>query len=246
MKKTRPLLLGLILAPAMLFAQTNTTPAAGSPNASTDTTGQKTVEDVYLQSSVEVQVVKSLVAESGRADKLTALGYLKKMVDDGKVSDKNKDVVSILEDLSGEGVSKEVRANGRIINDYPDVRQQSAALLGQIGGDQAREILINIALKDPEPMVISEAVYSLGLIGGGDDPSRVENLIANLIRVQDSVRADSNFAIAAVYALEKLGDKHQGKVSPEVFSALIRIVNGNYIRPVREKAKEVLDKYTKF
>ena len=238
MKKTLPFFLGLLLIPALGFAQT-----AGSTST---TTGQKTVEEKRLQSSVEVQVISSLVAENGRSEKLKALEFIRGMIDKGKATDKNADVVGLLEELGSEGTTKQVVENRRIINDFPEVRRESAELLGQVGGDQSREILLNMALKDKEPMVISEAVYSLGLIGGGDQSARVESVITSLVKSQDVIRPDSNFAFAAVSALEMLGKKNNGKVSQEVFAALIRIQNGNYIRPVREKAKQVLDGFTKY
>ena len=234
MKKSLPLLFGLLMAPSFLFAQ------------STDKASQKTVEDVYLQSSVEVQVVRSLVNEQGRSEKLKALDFIAKMVETGKVNDKSLDVVVLLDQLGGEGTTNEIRQNGRVINDYPEVRRQAAELLGQIGGDKSREVLLNMAIKDPEPMVISEAVYSLGLIGGGDQSARVEAVITNLVKTQDAIRPDSNFAFAAVSSLEMLGKKNKGKVSQEVFAALIRIQNGNYITPVRKKAEAVLAAFTKY
>lgn len=240
MKKTLPLLFGLLLIPALGFSQTATTspaPAAGST---------KTIEEARLQSSVEVQVISSLVDENGRGEKIQALDLIRSMIDKGKVTEKNKDVVSLLESLGAEGTTKQVVENRRVINDFPEVRRESAELLGQVGGDQAREILLNMAIKDKEPMVISEAVYSLGLIGSGDQAARVESIITNLIASQDAVRPDSNFAFAAASALEMLGKKANGKVSQAVFAALIRIQNGNYIRPVREKAKQVLDEFTKY
>jgi hypothetical protein len=232
-------LTGLILC-GYLYAQDATS------NNKNGTGGQKTIEDVYLQSGVEVQVIRSLVAENSRADKVKALDYIAQMVDSKKVNDKSKEIINLLGQLSSEGVTRVVRTNGRIINDFPDVRMRAADLLGQIGGEDAQNILINVALTDPEPMVTSSAVYSLGEIGGGKDHARVEGLIADLVKAQDAVLPDNNFAFAAVEALEMLGKKHEGKVNQEVFSALIRIANGNYIRPVREKAKEVLDMYTKF
>ncbi len=207
---------------------------------------QKTVEDVYLQSTVEVQVVRSLANEIGRNEKVKALDYIAKMVETGKATDKSIDVVALLEQLGGEGTTTEVRQNGRLINDYPDVRRQAAELLGQVGGDKAREVLLAMALGDPEPMVVSEAVYSLGLIGGGDQGARIETVITSLIKTQDAIRPDSNFAFAAVSCLEMLGKKNNGKVSSEVFAALIRIQNGNYITPVRKKAEAVLSAFTKY
>lgn len=245
MKKTLPFLLGLLLIPALGFAQTAAGTAGGTP-APAAATGPKTIEEARLQSSVEVQVISSLVAENGRSEKLKALEFIRNMIDKGKATDKNTDVVGLLEELGAEGTTKQVVENRRVINDFPDVRREAAELLGQVGGDQSREALMNIALRDKEPMVISEAVYSLGLIGGGDQQARVESIITNLVKSQDTIRPDSNFAYAAVSALEMLGKKNNGKVSQEVFAALIRIQNGNYIRPVREKAKQVLDGFTKY
>jgi hypothetical protein len=242
MKRSLPLLFGLLLIPALGFAQT----AAGAAGTAPASGSTKTIEEARLQSSVEVQVISSLVEENGRGEKLKALEFIRDMIDKGKVTDKNKDVLNLLDSLGAEGTTKQVVENRRVINDYPEVRRESAELLGQVGGDQAREILLNMAIKDKESMVISEAVYSLGLIGSGDQSARVESVITNLVKSQDAVRPDSNFAFAAVSALEMLGKKANGKVSQDVFAALIRIQNGNYIRPVREKAKQVLDGFTKY
>ncbi|NNM53235.1 MAG: HEAT repeat domain-containing protein [Spirochaetales bacterium] len=251
--KARALVFFGVILGGTAFAQ-STQPAANtaqptgntSQPASAGTAGsQKTIEDVYLQSGVEVQVIKSLAAEESRADKVKALNYIAQMVDAKKVNANSKEVIHLLGSLGSEGVTKVIRSNGRIINDFPDVRMRAADLLGIIGGKQAQDILVNIALTDPEPMVVSSAVYSLGEIGGGSDHTRIEGIIAELVKEQDAILPDNNFAFAAVEALEMLGKKHEGKVNQEVFPALIRIANGNYIRPVREKAKEVLDMYTK-
>ncbi len=237
MKKTLPFLLGLLLIPGLSFAQ------AADANS-----GQKTVEEKKLQSGVEVQVITSLVSENNRSDKLRALDLIADMIDKKRVSDKTSDVLSLLDELGAEGTTKQVIENRRLINDFPEVRRRAAELLGLVGGDQARESLLSMATHDKEPMVVAEAVYSLGEIGASDptQSARIESVITGLVKSQDSVRPDSNFAFAAAAALEMLGKKNSGKVSPEVFAALIRIQNGNYIRPVREKAKQVLDGFTKY
>lgn len=226
--------LGLLVTPILLFAQTE------------DKGSQKTVEDVYLQSSVEVQVVRSLVAEEGRAEKVRALDYIEKMVENKKVTEKSVDVLNLLNELGTEGTLKQIRQDGRITNDYPEVRRKAAELLGQVPSEKSREILIEIAEKDPEPMVAAEAIYSLGLIGSGDSAIRVESLISEKVRHQNAINPDSNFAYAAVSAIEMLADKSKGKVNQNILSSLIKISEGNYIRPVREKAKQVLDKLTKY
>lgn len=207
--------------------------------------GEKTVEDIYLQSSVEVQVVRSLVSEQGREQKIKALEYIANMVEANKVNDKSLDVISLLDELGSEGTSKEVRVNNRLVNDFPEVRRQAAELLGAVGGEKSKEILLNMAIKDKEPMVIAEAVYSLGRIGG-DNTGRIETIIASLVKSQDAVRPDNNFAYAAISALEMIGKSRSGQVRPDVFVALIQIAQGNYIRAVRTKAIKILDEFRKY
>ena len=80
MKKTLPFILGLLLMPALGFAQTS----SGTPAPGNSTSGQKTVEEKRLQSSVEVQVIAGLVSENGRGEKLRALDFIRGMIDKGK------------------------------------------------------------------------------------------------------------------------------------------------------------------
>lgn len=205
----------------------------------------KTVEELYLETTVEVQVVKTLAAELSRDSKKQALEVIANMVESGKATADNLEVLAVLDELGNEGTSREVRVNGRLVNDYPEIRRQSAELLGQIGGEKSRDILIAMALKDNEPMVLAEAVYSLGLIEP-DSAGRVESVISQLVRSQDAVRPDNNFAYAAISALENIGKNRKGQVNPEVFVSLIQIAQGNYIRAVRTKAIKVLDEFRKY
>jgi hypothetical protein len=71
-------------------------------------------------------------------------------------------------------------------------------------------------------------------------------VIAHIVTVQDAVNPDNSLAFSAVKAIEALGKNASGKVNPEVFSALVRIQNGNYVRPVRDLAKSVINTYTNF
>lgn len=235
MKATLPLIVGLLLIPHLGFSQA-------------DATAGKTVEEKRLQSSVEVQVLSSLAAEPSRPEKMQALDFIEKMVNDKKVSDSSSDVISLLNDMGTEGTSNKVYQNGRLINDFPDVRRRSAELLGKIGGSQALASLLDIAQKDKEPMVMAEAVYALGTIGSTDDDQRnkIALVIAHIVTVQDAVNPDNSLAFSAIKAIEALGKNSSGKVNPEVFSALVRIQNGNYVLPVRNLAKDVINTYTSF
>jgi HEAT repeat protein len=236
MKSTLPVIVGLLLIPVLGFSQ------------AADASANKTIEEKKLQSSVEVQVLSSLAAEPSRPEKLQALDFIEKMVNDKKVSDQSADVIGLLNQLGTEGTANQVYENGRIINDFPDVRRKSAELLGRIGGDAARDALLTIAQKDKEPMVMAEAVYALGTIGSADEAQRnhIALVIAHIITVQDAVNPDNSLALSAVNAFQALGKNANGKVDPEVFSALVRIQNGNYVRFVRDQAKQVINGYTNF
>jgi len=235
MKATLPLIVGLLLIPYFGFSQA-------------DASTGKTIEEKKLESSVEVQVLSSLAAEPTRPEKLQALDFIEKMINDKKVSDQSADVIGLLSDLGTDGSSNKVYQNGRLVNDFPDVRRRAVELMGRIGGDQVRSELLTIAQKDKEPMVIAEAVYALGNIPTADEAQRnyVALVIAHIVTVQDAVNPDNSLAFSAVTAIKALGKNSSGKVNPEVFSALVRIQNGNYVVPVRNLARDVINTYTNF
>jgi len=214
---------------------------SGMPLGAQTGNQELTVEDIYLNSTVEVQIVRALAQESSRKDKERALNILSRMIDENKVTEGSVDVIFILEELSGEGVAKEVRINRALANDYSEVRRKSAELLGQVGGKRAVETLITMTLKDPEPTVVAEAIYSLGLLGG-DDTGEAEKVIAHVMRIYNmTTRIDNNLAFAAISAIEKIGKTKSGRIRPELFSILTQIQNSNYIRAVKKKAERVLD-----
>ncbi len=225
MKATLPLLVGLLLIPGFGFSQ------------ATDASAGKTIEEKKLQSGVALQVISGLVADNTRDAKIRALQLLDKMT----VSADDAEMVSLVVELGTEGTTKQVYQNRRLINDFPDVRRKAAEILGKIGGDSAREALLAMAQRDNEPMVIAEAVYNLGEIGGDETQrNRISQVIAHLVTVQDPQAPDNSLGFSATHALESLINKSNGKVSPEIFQALITISNGNYVSAVSAGARKVI------
>ena len=154
-------------------------------------------------------------------------------------------VMQILDSLSKEGVGKVVREDGRQINNFPMVRREACAILGQIGGEDAKNSLLNVLLSDNEPMVRAEAVYSLGLIGLNEN-NEVTKIISWVILQQDLTRPDNNFAFASILALEKIAEKNNGINDEELYRAVITIAQGNYIRDVKYKALDLLNTLRKY
>ncbi|MCL2373816.1 MAG: HEAT repeat domain-containing protein, partial [Treponema sp.] len=94
-------------------------------------------------------------------------------------------------------------------------------------------------LADNEPMVIAEAVRSLGIIGLNDN-DETANAISWVVHRFDIVNPDNLLALSALDAYERLAAASGGFVSISSIGTIIRIAEGNYIRPVRERARALL------
>ena len=198
-----------------------------------------TVEERYLQ-NIEIGIIREQAVSLNRDSKLMALDNLQEMVEDGKIDDESAEALYLLDYLAMEGISRQVRMSGRLVNYFPMVRRKAANLLGQIGGETAKNTLLDVLEQDNEPMVKSEAVYALGRIGLNDD-EEVARSIAYEVMNQNVVAPDDNFAFAVLLAFEKIAEANEGIKEPSVYLALIQIAQGNYIKTVREKALEVMD-----
>lgn len=202
-----------------------------------------TIEELYLSQNVELQILRGQALSDDRDMKLLALQSIRSMIEEGGLSADNPGVLTVLEALAHEGTRRQVRSGVVVTNDYPMVRKEAANLLGQIGGERSRAILVDIMANDPEPMVLSEAVYSLGTIEIDDDSDLGQMMATiswSLNNQTERATPDNNFAYATMLAIEKISQKIGGIQDPEVINALLGVASGNYIRTVRLKAIDVI------
>ncbi|MBN2049331.1 MAG: HEAT repeat domain-containing protein [Spirochaetales bacterium] len=226
------LILGLTLP---VFAQDS---RSGADNSET------TVEELYLR-NMELRIIREQAVTLDRDMKLLALKNIQEMMDNGKVSDGDPETHYVLDYLANEGIGRMVRESNRLVNNFPVVRKEACALLGQLGGDNSVQTLLLIMSNDDEPMVLSEAAYSLGLIGDNED-NRVSQAIADAVLRQDTINPSDNFAYAALLSFQKLAAANSGLRDPEAVRAVIAIAQGNYIREVKIKANDVLNEMRKY
>jgi len=217
------------------------TPAV-APAENLDGDGPLTIEDLYLEQDVDIRIIDSQASSSSRATKSLALQTLQAMLEDGRISPGHPEIVPILRGLALEGTGRKVRQGSpTVVNDFPEIRRSSAQLLGQIGGEDARDALIKVLRDDNEPMVLAEAVYALGLIGSNEN-NQVTIAIAQMLRNQNSrENPDNNLAYASLLALERIAAATDGIDDVMVIDAVLDIVgHGAYLRFVRLKATETL------
>lgn len=217
-----------ILASQAVFAQDQK--AQKSQNSRNETT----VEDEYL-SSVEDVIIGELAASDEYDNKLVALQYLEEAVSGGRTS---PDMVASLSRLAGEGVKSQSRTNGRIMNNFPDIRARACDILGEVPTEESKNMLVSIAVEDKEPMVVTAAIRSLGNIGMNEN-DEVVNMIEFVHKKYAALNPTSSLALEVLNAYEKLAPSVQDK-GPMIQSISEIGTNYKYVTPVRTKAIQLL------
>ena len=197
---------------------------------------EMSVEESYIQETIELMIIRETARATSREQKYVALEYIGDAIGRGS---KNDEIRQTLEFLSREGRRVIATENGRVVNNFPDVRRESAKYLGQMGTEEARKTLLDICQYENEPMVLQEAIKSLGDIGINNNNDTVI-YISWVVNRFDNLNPDNLMAIATIDAFEKIARRNNGINSREAIETLVRITEGHYITPVKERARELL------
>jgi hypothetical protein len=207
--------------------------------------GEKTVEEAYLTQTYEGKMILQFASADTKGRKQDALVFIKEALDAGR---KNDDIYKALSQLSLDGTINTVREGGigRVLNNYPDVRTEACTYLGVLGTEAAKQALIKVVYADNEPMVITEAIKSLGIIGDNKD-GRASQAISSIVNKYDVLDLpDNRLALAALVSIEQLADKNGGMDSSSLEVVMLMAEGNKYITPVKSKAQEIIKKLTKF
>jgi hypothetical protein len=221
----------LMVAAALTAGAQEKKPAGGAK--------EQTIEELFLQ-NIEFQILREKAFSDDLELKMSVLDDLDKKINEGSIGDNKSQVGFVLEYLAMEGSSRTVREDGRLINNFPEVRRRAANMLGRLGGQDSQRALVTVLLSDNEPMVKAEAAYGLGVIGLNAGNEAV-NAIAFAFDREDPTKPDNNYAYAIVLAIEKLSQKTGGIKDPAAYRTLVKIAQGSYLRTVKAKALQVLD-----
>ena len=215
-----------------LFAQEQSVVRKSSTTENKKT--ETSVEQEYL-SDVDGVVILSLAASDEYDNKLVAMQFLESAVENGNTSE---DIMKALNQLAGEGISKQSRTNGRLMNNYPDIRRRACLALGKIKTEQSKEYLVQVTLAENEPMVIAAAVNSLGEIGFNNNDEVVDAISFANIR-NKILNPTSSLAFEVLDAYEKLAPSTENKKI--IVDSVAKIAaDYHYVTPVRNKAVKLL------
>lgn len=195
---------------------------------------ETSVESEYLN-DVDGDIIITLAESDDYDNKLVALQYLQSAIEDGNESDA---VIQALDKLAGEGLTNQTRKNGRLTNNYPEIRRQACLLMAKVPTEHTKNTLVSIAVADNEPMVIAAAVKSLGEIGINENDEVIE-AIAFANRRNQVLNPTSSLALEVLTAYETLADKTENKKT--MIDSIARISSDyHYVTPVRQKAFKLL------
>ena len=201
----------------------------------------QTVTELYLQSQIKVQVIRAEAADPERDMKLIALDDIESLLQDDPG---NAEVLGVLKELGGEGVTNVVREQGHVINNFPDVRSRAAEILGRQGSPEAAGELATMLLTDPEPMVMSSAIQAIAEIELEDNEARGkrDRAMAASIYRQTAVNKDNTFAYRFLEAVEIIVEREGRLSDPMILEEVAKIANARngYNRAVRERAYTLL------
>ncbi len=193
-----------------------------------------TVEQQYLSAPEDI-VITELAASPDRDNKLVALQYIERSIESNR---KTPEMTMALSELAGEGTYNATRLEGRVVNNYSDVRIRASELLGQMGTPEAQDVLQQIIHVDNEPSVVAAAIRSAGENGIVED-NNIVDVIEMAHRKFSILNPTSSLALEVLNAIEMLAPKVDDK-SAMVRTAAEIATNYRYVRPVRERAQEVI------
>ena len=195
---------------------------------------ESSVESEYLN-DVDGDIIMTLAESDEYDNKLVALQYLQAALDDGNNSEA---IVRALDRLAGDGLTTQNRTNGRLMNNYPEIRREACRLMAKIPTEHSKNTLIDIATADNEPMVVAAAVKSLGEIGINNNDETVR-AIAFANRRNRVLNPTSSLALEVLNAFEMLADSTDS-INNITYEVTQISSDYHYVTPVRKKASTLL------
>jgi len=226
----------LKLIPVLLIAVIFSAPAVMGQQ-SADSGREMSIEESYLQEAIELMIIRETSRTDNLDQKLIALEYIGHAIERGNTSN---EIRMALEYLALESTQNKAMESKRVVNDFPEVRRRAAKHLGTLGTQEAKATLIRMCTSDKEPMVLQEAIKSLGSMNTENNDDAVSVIVWIVNRFNLSAAPDSLMALAAIDSLDKIAERDKGLKDPAAIQLLLRIAEGAYPAAVRERARKAL------
>jgi len=233
---------------ALAFGASAQAQSGQSDSSKSQGGGERTVEEAYLQESAETMMVRELSHSDDKDSKLVALIYAKKAIDAGR---KNDDMRNSLQYLALENNQVITRSAGlgAATNNYPDIRMKACEYLGEFPSVESKNALVQVIgnSKKEDPMVLAEAIRSLGRIGMNDNDEVIHAISDSVSHFSKVGASEDRLAVYTLFALSDLAEKNHGiKDMASVTNLIMQFTKGSYVTPVKTLAMQTLEKLSQY
>jgi hypothetical protein len=204
--------------------------------------GEKTVEEAYLQESAEAQMVHDLARGDDLEGKQLALDLATRASDAGRNSEEVRNSLQYLALENSEVVARSAGV-GPVTNNFPNIRRQACILLGNFPSADTKDTLVAVLrnTRSEDPMVLAEAIRSLGKIGINDNDEVVRAIADSVSHFDNVGMSEDRLAVYTIFAISDLAKKSPGISDWSlVTSTMQKFTKGSYIRKVQELARDTI------
>jgi len=199
-----------------------------------------TVEERYLASHTTVATLNAQLRTDDEELKLLALAGMEDQFRAGVLARDDRTAFEALAYVLDEGVTHVTKGDAMPLHYYPEVRRRAAEIISWSTQDGVVSQLVTNVLKDPEPNVQAQALYSLARIGA-DPEGDVSRAIAKRLLREDLDNPDLGVVYAALVALENIYADEDNPLQPEAREMVMRVSTGGpYTKLIRHKALAIL------
>jgi hypothetical protein len=222
--------------------------AMAQAKAAQPQSGEKTVEEAYLQESAETMMVRELSRSEDKDGKLVALLYAKKAIDGGR---KNDDIRNSLQYMALENNTVVARSAGvgAATNNFPDIRAKACEYLGDFPSVESKDTLVQVIRNSriEDPMVLAEAIRSLGKIGINDGDEVVQAIAYSISHFDNVGMSEDRLAVYTLFAFTDLAEKNHGlRDMGTVTNTIMKFTRGSYVGAVKKLALQTLEKLSTY
>jgi hypothetical protein len=197
-----------------------------------------TLEDSYLQESIDIMLIREQSRSESREVKESAIATIEAALQRGT---RNEEIRIALETMGLEGIVNKTMKEGAIVNSFPDIRRKVARCLGIMGGTQAYTILIRMLGAEMQAFVLADVVDALTVVGLNPNNETVR-LITKKVKHFDVTLPDNLLAFAALRAYERFASENGWRLDIDTEALLVSISNGRYHTTARAYARDLLAK----
>lgn len=195
-------------------------------------------EELLTRKEQKLKNYLTEIKAGDRTAKENILDEISKNFDSEKYSEDDKKLIELVDFLMGEGSVRRQFEDGRLINDFPEIRRQSVKIMARIGGSDAKFSLLNALNTETHSSVKAEICLALAEPNMSDDSGDILRALSYMYRTTN--RPDPNLVAALIEAVENIAKGNSMNYSEAIY-LLSEIQHGNYNKEIRMRALKAIE-----